>query len=545
MTQGLVRRAFATIGERQVHYRQAGEGPPVLLLHQSPASSAELEPLMRQLAPRFCVIAPDTPGYGHSDPLGLADAQLGIDAYADALAAFLDALGVQRTALFGSHTGAIIATRFAARHPARVSALVANGILLNSAEERAELCANYFPPFLPDWSGSHLAWLWSRLRDQLVYYPWYQRQAARRIEWAMTLAEIENAAQDLLNAGEHYRGAYRAVLDYDIALDLPRLQLPSCLMVAKTDALAMYVPQYPPASERLSIALLPDFDALPAAVEQFLLAQPAQAAATLAADVPRRYGPGSQMLLVQGQQIHLRRQAATSGRPLLLLHEPGSSARALDGLLASLGGARPLLAPDLPGHGLSDDGARTNPDELAEFLRALLAQLGLIDAVDVLAEGAGAATALALARLVPGMGVTLCNPRALPADELPRVAQHLPPSLEADSAGSQLLRAWTYLKDRELYSPWCERNAASALPGMQPPTAAQLQRRLTDLLRARAAFPRQLEAALRAAPWEALAASGARVLALPGHAAHQRLRGVELLPVEASGCASVLLREPR
>ncbi len=545
MTQGLVRRAFATLGERQVHYRLAGDGPPVLLLHQSPASSAELEPLMRQLAPRFCVIAPDTPGYGHSDPLGPADAQLGIDAYADALAALLDALGLQRAALFGSHTGAIIATRFAARHPGRVSALVANGILLNSAEERAELCAHYFPPFVPDWSGSHLAWLWSRLRDQLVYYPWYQRQAARRIEWPMTLAEIETAAQDLLNAGEHYRGAYRAVLDYDIAPDLPRLQMPSCLMVASTDALALYVPQYPPASERLSIKLLPDFDALPAAVEQFLLAQPPQAGATLAADVPRRYGPGSQMLVVQGLQIHLRRQSAAHGRPLLLLHEPGSSARALDGLLASLGGARPLLAPDLPGHGLSDDGALFHPDELADFLLALLQQLGINGAVDVLAEGAGAATALALARRVPGMGVTLCNPRALAAEELPQLRQHLPPSLDADSAGSQLLRAWTYLKDRELYSPWCERRAATALAGTAPPTPAQLQRRLTDLLRARATFPQQLEAAWRAAPWEALAASGARVLALPGHAAHTRLQGVQTLPVEASGCAAVLLSAAR
>ncbi|MFG6441534.1 alpha/beta fold hydrolase [Roseateles sp. LKC17W] len=534
-----VRRAFVTVGERQVHYRQAGEGPPVLLLHQSPASSAELEPLMRHLAPRWCVIAPDTPGYGHSDPLGPAQAQLGIDAYADALAALLDALGLPRAALFGSHTGAIIATRFAARHPGRVSALVANGILLNSAEERAELCANYFPPFVPDWAGGHLAWLWSRLRDQLVYYPWYQRQAARRIEWAMTLADIDHAARDLLDAGDHYRSAYRAVLDYDIAPDLPRLAMPTCLMVAQTDALVMYVPQYPAASERLSIELLPDFDALPAAVERFLLRQPALAAAVIRPDVPRRYGPGSKMLHVQGAQLHLRQHAAEAGRPLLLLHDLGSSSAALLPLLAGMGGSRPLLAPDLPGHGLSDATSAHTPEAIAELLHALLGQAGMRDA-DVLAEGASAAVALALAARLPGLQVTLCNPRALAAAELPQLAQHLPPPLDACSAGSHLLRAWTYLKDRDLYSPWGERSAATALPGMQPPPAEALQRGLIDLLRARAIYPRLLAAALRQATWEAIAASGARVLAVPGHAAHTRLAGVQALPVERAGRAGLL-----
>lgn len=535
-----VRRAFVTVGERQVHYRQAGEGPPVLLLHQSPASSAELVPLIQHLAPRFCVVAPDTPGYGHSAPLGPADAACGIDAYADALAALLDALGLQRVALFGSHTGAIIATRFAARHPGRVSALVANGILLNSAEERAELCANYFPPFVPDWAGCHLAWLWSRLRDQLVYYPWYQRQATRRIEWAMTLADIDHAARDLLDAGDHYRGAYRAVLDYDIAPDLPRLPMPTCLMVAQTDALAMYVPQYPAASERLSIELLPDFEALPAAVERFLMNQPAPGAAILQADVPRRYGPSASMLDVQGAQLHLRQHAAEVGRPLLLLHDLGSSSAALLPLLAGLGGSRPLLAPDLPGHGLSDDTGAQAPDAIADLLHALLLAAGAADA-DVLAEGASAAAALALAARLPGMNVTLCNPRALAAADLGQLAQHLPPSLDADSAGSHLLRAWTYLKARDLYSPWGERHAATALPGMQPPTAAALQRGLIDLLRARAVFPQQLAAALRQAPWEALAASGARVLAVPGHPAHTRLAGVQALPVESAGRAGLLV----
>ena len=56
---------------RQVHYRRAGSGAPVLLLHQTPAFLVRaMLPLMRFLAPRFTVIAPDMPGYGASDRLG-------------------------------------------------------------------------------------------------------------------------------------------------------------------------------------------------------------------------------------------------------------------------------------------------------------------------------------------------------------------------------------------------------------------------------------------------------------------------------------------
>ena len=52
-----------------MHYRVAGSGPPLFLLHPSPLSSAFMEPLMRRLAGRVTAIAPDTPGFGDSDPI--------------------------------------------------------------------------------------------------------------------------------------------------------------------------------------------------------------------------------------------------------------------------------------------------------------------------------------------------------------------------------------------------------------------------------------------------------------------------------------------
>ena len=86
-----ITRHFIRIGNRTVHYRKAGSGPILLMIHQSPRSSAEYEALMETWAPHFTCIAPDTPGFGQSDPLpGDPD----INDFAAAAHALLDALGI-------------------------------------------------------------------------------------------------------------------------------------------------------------------------------------------------------------------------------------------------------------------------------------------------------------------------------------------------------------------------------------------------------------------------------------------------------------------
>ena len=534
-----------------MHYRVAGHGPPVLLLHQTPASSAELEPLMRHLAPHFTVLAPDTPGFGHSDPLCAPDDEPDIDRYTGALHGLFDALGLERAALYGSHTGAIFATRFAHRHPHRLWALVPNGVLLNSAADRAELRSHYVQRVVPDWAGTHLAWLWSRLRDQLVFYPAYRRDAAHRIEWPMTLAEIEAAATDLLDAGDHYRTAYLAALPYELAPDLASLQLPTLLAVARSDALSAYVPAYPPPSRWLQVAVPPDgaglFEAIAGFLREQATGQPAWAGPAAAAATELPAAGRSCMVDTAGGQWHLRGSAGPAGaaaRPLLLLHDLGSSARALDAVVGGLAGTRPLLVPDLPGHGLSDGFDARTPAAIAAALAGLLQRLD-VGELDVLAVGASAAVALALAQRRPLHRLLLCNPRAVADAARAERHRHLPPDLQADPAGSHLQRAWGWLKDRELYAPWCDRQAATALTGLQPPRPAQLQRALIDLLRARPVLPALLDAALDEAPWERLAAAGATVLASAGHPAHAALAAlgcpVQPLPDEAHAWARPLL----
>ena len=103
-----VRRDYLDLASGQLHYRTAGDraNSPLLLLHQSPSSSVMYESLMARLARDFYLVAPDTPGFGNSDPLpGTADT-IDIADYARVIEAFASALGMTPCAVFGHHTGA-------------------------------------------------------------------------------------------------------------------------------------------------------------------------------------------------------------------------------------------------------------------------------------------------------------------------------------------------------------------------------------------------------------------------------------------------------
>jgi haloalkane dehalogenase len=104
-----------------VAYREAGEGPAVLLLHGWPTSSYLWRDVMPAIAARNRVIAIDLPGFGESDkPL---DAGYGFDFYAGVLDGALAALGVERVALGVHDLGGPIGLDWARRNPERVTGL--------------------------------------------------------------------------------------------------------------------------------------------------------------------------------------------------------------------------------------------------------------------------------------------------------------------------------------------------------------------------------------------------------------------------------------
>ena len=107
MSHNPIQRRFVSIHGRQVHYRIAGQGPALLLIHQSPQNSRMWLGMMQRYADRYTVIAPDTPGFGYSDPL--PGNPMTIAEFGAATMEFVEAIGLQRCAVFGMHTGGLIA----------------------------------------------------------------------------------------------------------------------------------------------------------------------------------------------------------------------------------------------------------------------------------------------------------------------------------------------------------------------------------------------------------------------------------------------------
>jgi pimeloyl-ACP methyl ester carboxylesterase len=107
-----------------IFYREAGDPslPTILLLHGFPASSFMYRDLLELLADRFHLVAPDYPGFGHSDAPG--DFTYTFDRLTDVIEKFTDALGLGKYALYMQDFGGPVGFRLASRRPERVTFLV-------------------------------------------------------------------------------------------------------------------------------------------------------------------------------------------------------------------------------------------------------------------------------------------------------------------------------------------------------------------------------------------------------------------------------------
>jgi pimeloyl-ACP methyl ester carboxylesterase len=113
---------------------QAGEGPPVVLLHGLTATRRYVVMGSRLLERAGCrTVAYDARGHGRSSP-ALEPRAYGYEQLAGDLLAVLDALGLERALLAGASMGAHTALRLALRHPERVAALA----LITPAYDPAE-----------------------------------------------------------------------------------------------------------------------------------------------------------------------------------------------------------------------------------------------------------------------------------------------------------------------------------------------------------------------------------------------------------------------
>jgi pimeloyl-ACP methyl ester carboxylesterase len=109
-----------------IFYREAGpkDAPVIVLLHGFPSSSREFDTLIPLLATRYHLIAPDFPGFGHSDAPPPSSYTYTFDHLAETTDHFLTQLGVNRCAFFLHDYGGPIGFRIMLTRPERVAALI-------------------------------------------------------------------------------------------------------------------------------------------------------------------------------------------------------------------------------------------------------------------------------------------------------------------------------------------------------------------------------------------------------------------------------------
>ena len=119
----------------------------LLLLHGLPSSSRMFEPLFDRLADRYHLIAPDYPGFGHSDWPNPKEFAYTFDRYAEIMARFTEALAIPRYTLYMQDYGGPVGFRMALTHPERRawSELENSTSVLGRPEGQRE-CASHQPP---------------------------------------------------------------------------------------------------------------------------------------------------------------------------------------------------------------------------------------------------------------------------------------------------------------------------------------------------------------------------------------------------------------
>ena len=114
------------VDDLTIFYREAGpkDAPALLLLHGLPSSSRMFEPLFATLSDHYHLIAPDYPGFGHSDWPDPKDFAYTFDHYAEIMSHFTEALGLSRYTLYMQDYGGPVGFRMTLAHPDRIEALI-------------------------------------------------------------------------------------------------------------------------------------------------------------------------------------------------------------------------------------------------------------------------------------------------------------------------------------------------------------------------------------------------------------------------------------
>lgn len=503
----MIERRYVRLDGGDLHYRRAGNGPPVIVLHSSPMSSVAMVPWIEALTvAEMTVLALDIPGYGQSDPL--ADAEPSIDNYAQRVLAFADALGLDHFVIAGTHDGSKIALSVAIQAPDRVARLVMDGLDPHTADEMAPQLDHYTAPIVPQWHGGHLVETWHLVRAMFTFRPWYNQTPHDRLDESVPpLRDLHDMVFDMLRARPDWGLLTRAAFRYDGGAALTKLRVPAVLLAKEADPLHDHLGRLRAEAPALDVHGVANADYLADLVRavqnglDLAEAPPASTTCRHTGGTSRRY-VGTSL-----GEVHVRMDGDPEAPPLLLVHDSPGSADCFDALISDLAADHLVIAPDTLGNGYSDAPIAGNPG-IDHFAAAVAEVLDSLDvaAVEVYGTHTGACIGLELALARPDLVASFV------ADGLPAVddalaaeiAENYWISMAPERNGEHLLRAWHTIRDSELWWPWYRDDASHRRP-TAPPSPPELHRLVMEFVKSGSTYCSSYSAAFRYCAAERLA----------------------------------------
>ncbi len=475
-SRGRIRRGLLPHALGALHFRWGGEGEPIAAMHESPRSSLSMLPLIDGLSDRRSIIAFDTPGYGHSDPLPL-DVPEGPD-FAAAFADALDALGLASVPVYATHTGAALAVHLALAQPGRVPSLLLDGFAAFTPPERKDFIECYLAPFEPAWDGSHLAQLWSRCKDLYTWFPYNHREPATRLRFdPPPVDKLHATVLGFLMAGPGYVKGYRCAAALDPEAAVAALRVPTTITARPDDLIHFHLDRVTPTPRVRVRRIGPSIEEWLGVIAQSL---PGAGASPRLGDFTRARSAGGwdRVLVELGEgYLHALDRGTGDEADVVLADLPDSALR----VAQSLGPAtRRTIVIDPPGCGASDPadpGSGAPVDAAVAALRAGLDALG-VRRLRLLGEGLGGVLAARLAAADPRATSVTCH--ALPRwarGTAPVPAHPVVPLPVHDTEGAALFTSWYRLRDRFLYDDAGAPRPTQRTARPEAPAAAEIHAR--------------------------------------------------------------------
>lgn len=192
-------RKFVDTEFGQMHCRIAGKASgknTLICLHQSPKSTREFIPFIERASSDRQVVGVDNPGHGESD---VPENPVGIEGYARAVWAAIDALDLGKVDLVGYHTGTKVATEMAWQRPDDVGSIVMISALVATDAEREAFKAGFQPVAL-DEAGSRFKRIW----EKSLHYRGP----------GVTLEMLASSLAEQVRAGDAYEWGHQAAFEY-------------------------------------------------------------------------------------------------------------------------------------------------------------------------------------------------------------------------------------------------------------------------------------------------------------------------------------------